>query len=225
VYAFGDSIVEGHRYPRSFVDVLAENQQMELTKYARNGATIGPDPPAMGGQILTQVQSASAAAPDFVVFTGGTNDAESIFERGEYEIGTLSSSHSPVDFGTGTYAGALEQTLHTMKQKWPTSQIVHITVHRLGSRDWATQLAIREVTLEAARTWKIAVADVFGTCTLDTRKQADRIKYTFDDLVDGLPGTNGSGTHPNLAGIVAFYVPVLTKTLEALAQYSTQNKS
>ncbi|MDX3228935.1 hypothetical protein [Streptomyces sp. ME19-01-6] len=42
VYAFGDSIVYGHVYPHSFVDVVAEHEGMALTKFARNGATMAP---------------------------------------------------------------------------------------------------------------------------------------------------------------------------------------
>jgi lysophospholipase L1-like esterase len=88
VYAFGDSIVYGHVYPHSFVDVVAEREGMSLTKFARNGATIGADAHASGGQILTQVEQATDIAPDFVIFDGGTNDAQSIFRDRAYTLST-----------------------------------------------------------------------------------------------------------------------------------------
>jgi len=40
-----------------------------------------------------------------------------------------------------------------------------------------------------------------------------RVAYTFNGLVNGCPGTGGTGTHPNLAGITSFYVPTLTSAL------------
>ncbi|WP_405522636.1 SGNH/GDSL hydrolase family protein [Streptomyces canus] len=203
VYAFGDSIVYGHVYPHSFVDVVAEREGMSLTKFARNGATIGADAHASGGQILTQVEQATDIAPDFVIFDGGTNDAQSIFRDRAY---TLS-----------TYVEELEKTLHVMGRKWPTARIVYVAAHKLGSRDWDTQVALREVTLEACRTWDIAVADVFGETAFDTRDDTQRAKYTFDDLVNGFPGTEGSGTHPNEAGIATFYVPVVSATLQHIS--------
>jgi lysophospholipase L1-like esterase len=203
VYAFGDSIVYGHVYPRSFVDLIAEHEDMALTKFARNGATIGADPRASGGQIRVQVEEATGIAPDFVIFDGGTNDAQSIFRDRAYTI--------------GTYAEELEKTLYTMKRKWPTARIVYVAAHKLGSRDWGTQVALREVTLQACRKWEIAIADVFGDTTFDTRDDAQRAKYTFDDLVDGFPGAEGSGTHPNITGITTFYVPVVSDRLQQIS--------
>ncbi|MBV7700260.1 SGNH/GDSL hydrolase family protein [Streptomyces sp. TRM70350] len=203
VYAFGDSIVHGHVYPRSFVDVVAERENMTLAKFARNGATIGVDPQASGGQILAQIEQATDIAPDFVLFDGGTNDAQSIFRDRRYDV--------------PAYAEELEKTLHTMQRKWPAARIVYVAAHKLGSRDWDTQTALREVTLRACRKWDVAVADVFGDTTFDTRDDAQRAKYTFDDLVNGVPGTEGTGTHPNLAGITAFYVPVVSARLARMS--------
>ncbi|MEO6083296.1 MAG: SGNH/GDSL hydrolase family protein [Umezawaea sp.] len=190
MYAFGDSIVAGHSYPRGFANLTAEREAMTLTKYAVNGATISPG----GNQILNQVRNASAQEPDYVVFNGGTNDAY------------------PNTFNRSTYASALETTIRTMKAKWPTARIVYVAVHKLGSRDWNTQLAVREVTLQICATLGVKVADVFNGTTLDTRIDSHRVAYTFNGTVNGFPGTGGTGTHPNLAGI-GFYVPVLTAAM------------
>ena len=190
MYAFGDSIVAGHTYPRGFANLTAEREAMSLTKYAVNGATISPG----GNQILNQVRNASAQSPDYVVFDGGTNDAY------------------PDTFNRSTYANALETTIRTMKTRWPSARIVYVAVHKLGSRDWNTQLAVREVTLQVCATWGVKVADVFNDTTLDTRIDSHRVAHTFNGTVNGYPGTGGTGTHPNLAGI-GFYVPVLTTAM------------
>ncbi|MEU1514913.1 SGNH/GDSL hydrolase family protein [Streptomyces sp. NPDC005811] len=219
VYAFGDSIVYGHQYPRGFVDFVAEREAMTLTKYAKNGATVGPAADAIGGQIISQVQSAGAQAPDFVVFDGGTNDEQEIHDEQSYELGAVGGSHNPETFDTSTYAGSLEATIYAMKDKWPSAQIVYVAVHKLGSRDWDTQLAVRQVTLAAARKWGIAVADVFADTALDTRIDGQRVAYTFNGLVNRYPGSGGSGTHPNIAGITQYYVPVLTAELVQLEDH------
>ncbi|MGP3981693.1 SGNH/GDSL hydrolase family protein [Streptomyces sp. KR80] len=209
MYAFGDSIVYGHNYSRSFVNLTAERELMNLTKYAVNGATIGP---AGGtGQILSQVRGASSQSPDYVAFNGGTNDAGLIYE-GRYRVGSMAPGFDPATFDRSTYAGSLETTLHTMRTKWPAARIVYVAVHKLGSRDWNTQLAIRSVTLQICTKWGVTVADVFNDTALDTRINSHRVAYTFNGLVNGYPGTGGTGTHPNLAGIT-FYVPVLTAAL------------
>ena len=209
MYAFGDSIVAGHSYPRGFANFTAERELMTLTKYARNGATIGPG----GNQILAQVRGASSAAPGYVVFNGGPNDAEAIYRDHRYPIGTMADGFDPARFNNSTFAGSLETTLWTMRNRWPNARIVYVAVHKLGSRDWNTQLALRAVTLQIARKWGVTVADVFNDTTLDTRIDSHRVAYTFNGQVNGYPGTNGTGTHPNIAGITAFYVPTLTAAL------------
>lgn len=208
MYAFGDSIVYGHSYPRGFANFTAERELMNLTKYARNGATIGPG----RLQIVAQVRGASSASPDYVVFNGGTNDAGEVYNR-RYPIGAVADGFDPARFNNATYAGSLETTLWTMRNRWPTARIVYVAVHKLGSRDWNTQLALRAVTLQIARKWGVTVADVFNNTTLDTRIDSHRVAYTFNGQVNGYPGTNGTGTHPNIAGITAFYVPTLTAAL------------
>ncbi|MFI5916892.1 SGNH/GDSL hydrolase family protein [Dactylosporangium sp. NPDC051541] len=212
VYAFGDSIVYGHKYSRGFVNFTAERERMTLTKYARNGATIGPGGYS-GGQVLTQVQGAATRAPDYVVFDGGTNDVEAIHDKQLYAIGAMADGFDPARFDRFTYAGSLETVLSTMRTKWPATRIVYVAVHRLGSRDWNTQLALRALTLQVCAKWGVTVADVFNDSTLDTRVDGQRVTYTFNDLVNGYPGTGGSGTHPNIAAITAFYAPVPTAAL------------
>ncbi|MDT7782806.1 MAG: hypothetical protein QOF58_1225 [Pseudonocardiales bacterium] len=207
MYAFGDSIVAGHTYSRSFANLTVERELMNLTKYAVNGATVGPS----DKQILTQVRNAASRAPEYVVFNGGTNDAELIYAN-RYRVGTTAQGFDPATFDRSTYAGSLEATVHAMRTKWPVTRIVYVAVHKLGSRDWNTQLAIRSVTLQICAKWGVTVADVFGDSTLDTRNDGQRVAYTFNGLVNGYPGTGGTGTHPNLAGI-GFYVPVLTSAL------------
>ncbi|KJK42724.1 hypothetical protein UK23_35935 [Lentzea aerocolonigenes] len=191
MYTFGDSIVAGHTYPRGFASLTAEREQMTLTKYAVNGATVNSG----SNQILTQVRNASAQPPDFVVFDGGTNDAY------------------PNTFNRSAFTTAFDTTVRTMRAKWPSARLVYVTVHKLGSRDWNTQLAIREVTRQVCARYGVTVADVFGDTTLDTRVDSQRVAYTFNGLVNGYPGTDGTGTHPNLAGITSFYVPALTSAL------------
>ena len=61
---------------------------------------------------------------------------------------------------------------------------------------------------------EIAVANLYDDSELDTRKEPHKNRYTFNSLdSNGLPGTNGSGTHPNLAAIEEFYVPAVTGAL------------
>lgn len=214
VYAFGDSIVAGHQYEQySFADSLAEQEGVELQKFAVNGATM-MDANYEGGQILSQIAGAPEKTPDYVLFDGGTNDAEYIAQNHGIKYGTVTRNMDSSCFEPSTFAGAFEKTVCEMKQKWPEAQFIYVAVHKLGSRDWETQEKLRDIELSICVKWEIAVADVYGEAELDTRNNDQKNKYTFDSVdSNGLPGTNGSGTHPNLAAIEEFYVPVVTEVL------------
>lgn len=214
VYAFGDSIVAGHQYTKhSFADFAADQEGMELRKFAVNGATI-MEANYSGGQILAQINDAPEETPDYVIFNGGTNDAEYLVDKDNEAFGTIGESSDPESFDPDTFAGAFEKTIHEMKQKWPGAQLIYVAVHKLGSRDEIVQEKLHELELMACAKWDVAVANLYDDAELDTRNETHKNKYTFDSLgSNGLPGTNGSGTHPNFAAIEEFYLPAVTEAL------------
>ena len=197
VYAFGDSIVYGHNAPaKSFMRLIANDYAMDLNMLAKNGATIIKS----DNWILTQVKNAPAASPDFVVFDGYTNDA---YESVMTNLGTKQGP-TATTFDNTTFCGAFEETLYTMKQKWPESEIVFVTIHKSGGRDWDIQCKLRELSLEMCEAWGISVADIFKDTTLDTRDATQMSKYII----------NGAGSHPNETACREFYIPVIVKTME-----------
>lgn len=227
MYAFGDSIIDGHKYSKAgFTEFAAAREGMLLTHNgAKNGATIMPG--GSGGQILSQIASAPAASPDYVVFDGGTNDA---YEVNDSRWGSVGGSQDPATFDTNTVAGAFEYTLYQMKQKWPIAKLVYVAVHRLdGGRTVARQDILHGIELAACAKWGVTVANLYDDASLNTRVQSDRWTYSFDNLgFDGLPGTlatrNSSefdadtptGTHPNFRGIEDFYVPFISHALRQI---------
>lgn len=206
MYVFGDSILDGHTYQKSSADFLAEKQGMVLKKFAKNGASV-LDLHYMGGQILEQVLAAPEAAPDFILFDGGTNDAEYLKTHAE----------------ESSYAAELERLVGAIKEKWPESSLIYLVPHRMGSRDAQVQEKIIGEAREICRKQKITVADLFDEEHLNTENAAHQIMYTFDkNNEDGLPSFNGSGTHPNLLAIEEFYLPTLTEALHRAAGRSVK---
>lgn len=88
--------------------------------------------------------------------------------------------------------------------------------HLIASPGWSLA-----TTRNRCEKYGVTVADVFGDTALDTRGTGHRVVYTFNGLVNGYPGTDGTGTHPNLAGITSFYVPTLTSALVRAGGHST----
>ena len=93
-----------------------------------------------------------------------------------------------------------------MKQKWPNAKYVFVTIHKSYGRDWNTLYELREKSMEMCNEWGIAVADVFGYTTMDTRETDQQKKYLI----------GGAGSHPNRAACEKFYVPVITQVMKLL---------
>jgi hypothetical protein len=215
VYAFGDSIVYGHNAPdNAFMNLIAKKYAMKLTKYAKNGATVMTSSNA----IITQVNNASSDAPDFVVFDGYTNDA-----YGDSATDTFNSDGTNTDvtqhlgtaqgsgattFDNTTFCGAFEEILYTMKNKWPDSKIVFVTIHKSGARDFDIQTTLHDLTVSMCDEWGVEVVDMFKDCELDTRNADEMAKYII----------NGAGSHPNVACCNEFYIPMISAKLESLCQ-------
>lgn len=217
IVAFGDSIVAGHKYETaSFVDFVAQKEGMNVQKkYAINGASI-MEYNSYGGMILTkQIDNADASlAPDYVIFDGGTNDAEYLVSNQD-KFGDVDSTD------TATFAGAFRATIKALKAKYPSAKLVYVAVHKLGARDADVQTKLHELELAICEDMGVNVSNIYDYTALDTADADMKTKYSFDSLSSaGVPqsgtdgnGTNATGTHPNFKAIEEFYVPTVSATL------------
>ena len=217
IVAFGDSIVAGHKYETaSFVDFVAQKEGMNVQKkYAINGASI-MEYNSYGGMILTkQIENADASlAPDYVIFDGGTNDAEYLVNNQD-KFGDVDSTD------TTTFAGAFRATIKALKAKYPSAKLVYVAVHKLGARDADVQAKLHELELAICEDMGVNVSNLYDDTALDTADADMKTKYSFDSLSSaGVPqsgtdgnGTNATGTHPNFKAIEEFYVPTVSATL------------
>lgn len=219
VYAFGDSIVYGHKTPKqSFMQLIANDYSIKLNMMAKNGATIMPSK----NHILSQINNAPAIAPDFVVFEGYTNDAYGSVETDSFNSdGTNKdvtqcygeiTADGTTEFDTNTFCGAFEQTIYAMKQKWQTSKFVFVTIHKSGARNMEIQTKLHDLSVAICKKWNVEVVDMFTDSTLDTTDAEQMSKYMID----------GKGSHPNVAACKEFYIPVVVSKLENLCDNGTE---
>ena len=161
-----------------------------------------------------QLEKAPAECPDYILFDGGTNDAEYILNNPDVQYGEVTDSKDPASFDTATFA-ALSRALYISCRR-------NIQMHSLSTRRYISWEAVTTMcrkscgllNLQHVKNTAVAVADVYGGTDLDTNDVNKKNDYTFDSLAaNGLPGNNGSGTHPNFKAIEEFYVPLVTATL------------
>ncbi len=193
IYAFGDSIVYGHTLPeKSFMRIIADEQGVDLTMCAVNGASIIRS----DNHILTQVQNAPAEKPDLILFDGYTNDA---YVRFMDKVGKIGEE----DQDDTTFCGGFEKIVQTMQAKWSGVPILFVTIHKSGGRDWDIQCRLRELAMEICGNYGVKVIDVFTEAALDTRDPEQMSKYII----------GGAGSHPNEAACREFYVPIVLNYL------------
>lgn len=223
VYAFGDSIVYGHKTPeKSFMCLASDEYGMTLGMYAKNGATIvttdscskeDPNEETSNNYIINQIKAASDEKPDMIVFDGYTNDAygdpatDSFNSTGAHvniweHLGEIQGI-SAASFDTSTFCGGFEKIIYEMKNKWQDVPIVFVTIHKSGGRDWDTQCKLRELAIEICEKWDVSVADVFEDAALDTRNADEMEQYIID----------GAGSHPNVSACREFYIPIVCKAM------------
>lgn len=201
IYSFGDSIVAGHVYSKGFVDEVADKLHLNHKKYAKNGAAVLKFP-IMGGQILEQVKQANKKMPDAIVFDGGINDAEFLAKNPHVSI----KNYSDKKMENQTFEKEFENLVQTMQEKWPNTPVVYVAVHKMGSREASIQETLHDVEKKICQKYHVHVVDLYADSDLDTNNKAMQKAYSFDELNDkGMPGENGSGTHPNWRAVEKFY--------------------
>lgn len=222
VYAFGDSIVYGHNAPdSSFMQLIANDYAINLNMMAKNGATIMQS----SNHILSQIKNAPDEAPDFVIFDGYTNDAYGSAENDAFNsagnnkdvtqcYGEITADGT-TEFDTDTFCGAFEQTIYTMKQKWQTSKLVFVTIHKSGARNMEIQTKLHDLTLAICKKWDVEVVDMFADSTLDTTDSVQMSKYMI----------GGKGSHPNVTACREFYIPAIVRKLESLCDSEIPTQS
>lgn len=192
LYALGYSLIAGHTYSKSFVNFAAEKRNIDVVKFAVNGATI-MDIPSIGGQIIKQIELVSTQTPDIVLFDGGTNDM----------LFLVNHSESFREFEV-----EIEALILQLKERWPDSKLIYMFPHKMCSRDMKIQKTVHDICIRICHRHKLLVMDLFIRDVLDTRRVYDKNAYTFDqNNEEGLPGNGGSGTHPNISAIEKYYVP------------------
>ncbi|MDO4563549.1 MAG: DUF4978 domain-containing protein [Clostridia bacterium] len=203
IYAFGDSIVDGHVYQKmGFVEFFALQEGMLLS---HNGAVNGAA--VVNGSIKSQIEAAPEEEPDLVILDGGINDAYASTDMNAFKT----------EF----------QALATaIKTKWSSAAVVYVAVHKTAARTLDSQAAVRNAAIAICQAEGFMIADVYEDSTLDTNNSEMRWNYSFNELgFDNLPGTMAttssekyndtypSGTHPNFRAIEEFYIPALTDTV------------
>nr|DAL86149.1 MAG TPA: GDSL like Lipase Acylhydrolase [Caudoviricetes sp.] len=204
LFNFGDSIAAGDgNNGKGYAELFATKHNMICHDFAVGGATLGE---TSSNNITTQVSTAisKGITPDYILIEGGTNDIAGY----NVPIGTMTNDYNVNSFDKTTSAGALEWIIYTLKTKYPNAKIAFVSVHKMGSRDYAKQVERQGMCCNVCKKWSTPVIDIFNRGTLNTFLPEH---HKFTNPTQAQP--NGDRTHPNDVGYTTFYLQLIYETL------------
>lgn len=222
--SLGDSIAYGAGNPqgggvyKSYANLIAEKHGMQLASYAVTGATLCPTLDAnknVCGQVSTLLSS--NVAPDIILVEGGINDIHNNFDyetnRGAVISPETNNAYTTLitDSTKATVCGALEWIFCKLKMTYSSAIVIFIAVHRATSRNMTRQAQLHSDEMAICEKWAIPVVNIYENGLLNTKILEMRDAFTLI-----LSDTQiGDGIHPNEAGYLKFYVPMIeTKIAE-----------
>ena len=177
----GDSICAGRRETGNWATRIAEKNDMVFKNYAVGGGTIanGLAPMQSGSirhSVCGSIDKMYKAYPDadYVIFEGGTNDADLLGYAVGGKEGTKLGTFDPQDFSGNyditTFCGALENVFYRAKTLWSGKKIGFIIAQKMGDKNHHTYENRRyyfDKAIEICEKWDIPYIDLWNGCELD----------------------------------------------------------
>ena len=216
---FGDSIINGSGNGGIGVgEYLEEHLGFEMKKYCVGGARVGffPNKNWMVEQIRDAVNTGETA--DYIVFNGFTNDCNmGNGKTCDVPLGELTEGFDNFDIFSvqkegSTFSNCFENIMHAFKKYFTDAKLLFVRPHNMGRRDDYFQQLYGERAVEICKKWGVAVADIYKDSDLNTFLPEHRDKYTADTYGWG----TGDCTHPNAAGYLEKYMPLIEEAIKKL---------
>ena len=179
----GDSICAGIAQTGNWATRIAEKNAMTFQNYAIGGGTIAIDlPPTKSG---TPRHSVSATLDtmyqqypdaDYVVFEGGTNDADllgcAIFGATDTRIGDFDPDDFSGNYDERTFCGALESVFYRATKYWMGKKLCYIVAQKMGlgvTPSFKNRRYYFDKAVEICKKWGIPYLDLWNGCHCNPR--------------------------------------------------------
>lgn len=216
---FGDSIMYGSgNGGKGIGEYLAESLGFEIKKYCVGGARVGYYPGK--NWIVEQVRSAinNGETADYIIFDGFTNDCNMTDGKNcDVSCGDVTEGFENFDIFAikkegSTFSNCFENILHAFKKYFQNAKILFVRPHNMGRRDDYYQQEYGEIAIGICQKWGVAFADIYRLSDMNTFRPKHRDKYTADTYGWG----QGDCTHPNAAGYLEKYMPIIEAAIKKL---------
>lgn len=215
IVCIGDSIVKGQGYNgdtkgnKSYVDMIAEKNNMTCINYAVSGATIMSGTNETVFHICDNIEIMDEDA-DYIIVGGGYNDH---IYRGT--IGSLTDDYTSEITNTSRIIGGTEYMCRKLLERYEGKKILFVFSHKIKDTPYTkindynngshTMTEVHDAIESVLKKYSIPYCDLYNTSCFNTAISS-YLKYT----------ANNDGTHPTKEGYEKFYVPYVEAKLKLL---------
>lgn len=176
----GDSICQGTQRDGCWAKIISEKYSMVSKNYAVGGGTIAQGLPKLKSgnerySISRTVDLMYEEYPDadYVIFEGGTNDADLLgfIVDGEENafLGKVDPSYFGEEYDKNTFAGALESIFSRAVRYWTDKKIGFIIAQKMGmdKEEFLNRRKYFDTAAEICKKWGIPCLDLWNGCHLN----------------------------------------------------------
>lgn len=181
----GDSICQGNTKNGNWSTRIAAMNCMKSINYGKGGGTVtanvlySADDPKLRHSVCATVDQMYKEHPDadYVVFEGGTNDADLLGSLvcGErpVRVGHIDMDDFSGEYDADTFCGALDTIFYKATQYWKGKKIAYIVAQKMGFRtdgytdDCNNRRAYFAEAIRACEKWGIPYLNLWDGCPLN----------------------------------------------------------
>ncbi|MFR8618097.1 MAG: SGNH/GDSL hydrolase family protein [Anaerostipes hadrus] len=215
IVCMGDSIVKGQGYNgdtkgnKSYVDMIAEKNNMTCINYAVSGATIMSGTNETVFHICDNIETMDEDA-DYIIVGGGYNDH---IYRGT--IGSLTDDYTSEITNTSRIIGGTEYMCRKLLERYEGKKILFVFSHKIKDTPYTkindynngshTMTEVHDAIESVLKKYSMPYCDLYNISCFNTAISS-YLKYT----------ANNDGTHPTKEGYEKFYVPYVEAKLRSI---------
>lgn len=215
IVCMGDSIVKGQGYNgdtkgnKSYVDMIAEKNNMTCINYAVSGAMIMSGTNETVFHICDNIETMDEDA-DYIIVGGGYNDH---IYRGT--IGSLTDDYTSEITNTSRIIGGTEYMCRKLLERYEGKKILFVFSHKIKDTPYTkindynngshTMTEVHDAIESVLKKYSMPYCDLYNISCFNTAISS-YLKYT----------ANNDGTHPTKEGYEKFYVPYVEAKLKLL---------
>ena len=223
----GDSICAPTTAFDKYANIIAKNNIMTYKNYAVGGGTITSGMYNAGGSarhwVSGTVDTMYSEYPnaDYIIFEGGTNDADL--------IGSILNGNIPEKFGSvtdmdfsgeyddETFCGAVETVFYKAMQHWPSKKIGFIIAMKMGhsGTSYNNRYAYFQKIMDICKKWGVPYLNLWDECPMNPRLEScyDSTKTAQENIDAGKLYQDGQHPTPLGQQVIASKIEAWMRTL------------